>query len=81
MERPRAVDRRADGRCSLRAAARLRGVDSASTEADHELLVLENRSPPQGYTAPANAGIRAARGRYIVVLNDDVELLEGWWPP
>jgi len=52
-----------------------------STEADHELLLLENRSPPQGFTAPVNAGIRAARGRYIVVLNDDVELLEGWWPP
>jgi GT2 family glycosyltransferase len=51
------------------------------TGAPHELLLLENRSPPQGFTAPVNAGIRAARGRYVAVLNDDVEVRAGWWPP
>jgi GT2 family glycosyltransferase len=53
----------------------------ATTEAPHEIVVVDNGAPPQGFTAPVNAGLRAARGRYMVVLNDDVELLPGWWPP
>ncbi|UGS33752.1 glycosyltransferase family 2 protein [Capillimicrobium parvum] len=53
----------------------------ATTEAPHEIVVVDNGAPPQGFTAPVNAGLRAARGRYAVVLNDDVELLPGWWPP
>jgi GT2 family glycosyltransferase len=53
----------------------------ATTEAAHEIVVVDNGAPPQGFTAPVNAGLRAARGRYMVVLNDDVELLPGWWPP
>jgi glycosyltransferase involved in cell wall biosynthesis len=53
----------------------------SNTEAEHEIVLVENRSPPQGYTAPVNAGIRAAQGRYVVVLNDDVQMMEGWWPP
>ncbi len=51
------------------------------TEAEHEIVLVENRSPPQGYTAPVNAGIRGAQGQYVVVLNDDVQVMEGWWPP
>jgi GT2 family glycosyltransferase len=53
----------------------------ATTEAAHEIVVLDNGSPPQGFSAPVNAGLRAARGAYAVVLNDDVEVLAGWWPP
>jgi glycosyltransferase involved in cell wall biosynthesis len=53
----------------------------SNTDAEHEIVLVENRSPPQGYTAPVNAGIRAAQGQYVVVLNDDVQMLEGWWPP
>jgi hypothetical protein len=53
----------------------------ATTEAAHEIVIVDNGAPPQGFTAPVNAGLRAARGRYAVVLNDDVELLAGWWPP
>nr|WP_281381534.1 glycosyltransferase [Conexibacter arvalis] len=52
-----------------------------TTEVDHELIVIDNGAPPQGFTAPVNAGLRAARGRYLLVLNDDVELLPGWWEP
>ncbi len=54
---------------------------SETTPQTHEVLVFDNGSSPQGYTAPVNAGIRAARGRYLVIMNDDVEPLSGWWPP
>jgi GT2 family glycosyltransferase len=53
----------------------------ATTGCAHEIVVIDNGAPPQGFTAPVNAGLRAARGRYMLVLNDDVELLPGWWPP
>jgi hypothetical protein len=51
------------------------------TDVDYEIVLADNSTPPQGFTAPANSGIRAARGAYVVVMNDDVEVLEGWWPP
>ena len=35
----------------------------------------------KGFSAPVNSGLRAARGRYMVVSNDDVEVLPGWWAP
>ena len=53
----------------------------AHTDAAHEIVIVDNGAPPQGFTAPVNSGIRAARGRYVVVCNDDVEVLPGWWPP
>jgi GT2 family glycosyltransferase len=53
----------------------------ATTDCAHEIVVIDNGAPPQGFTAPVNAGLRAARGRFMLVLNDDVELLPGWWPP
>lgn len=53
----------------------------AATDVPHEILIVDNGASPQGYTAPVNAGVRAAAGRYIVVMNDDVEPLPDWWPP
>jgi GT2 family glycosyltransferase len=52
-----------------------------ATQAPHDIVIVDNGAPPQGFTAPVNAGIRAARGRFVVVCNDDVEVLPGWWPP
>ncbi|MHB1739715.1 MAG: methyltransferase domain-containing protein [Actinomycetes bacterium] len=47
----------------------------------HEVVLVDNGGAPQGFSAPVNAGIRAAQGRYLVVCNDDVDVLEGWWAP
>jgi len=35
-------------------------------------------APGQGFCRAANAGVAAARGRFIQVLNDDTELTAGW---
>ena len=52
-----------------------------TTEAAHEIVIVDNGAPPQGFAAPVNAGLRASRTPYVVVMNDDVEPLPGWWPP
>jgi GT2 family glycosyltransferase len=52
-----------------------------TTDVAHEIVIVDNGAPPQGFTAPVNAGIRAARTPYVVVMNDDVEPLPGWWAP
>ncbi|HEY2477631.1 MAG TPA: glycosyltransferase [Solirubrobacterales bacterium] len=54
---------------------------AANTPAPHQVVVVDNGSPPQGFTAPVNAGLRAVDSPYAVVMNDDVEPLEGWWEP
>ncbi|MBW3607885.1 MAG: glycosyltransferase family 2 protein [Actinobacteria bacterium] len=66
----------ASGRVRACVAAVHATVDVAS-----EIVLIDNGGAPQGFTAPVNAGLRAARGRYVVVMNDDVETLPGWWPP
>jgi GT2 family glycosyltransferase len=53
----------------------------ATTDCAHEIVVIDNGAPPQGFSAPVNAGLRAAGGAYAVVMNDDVEPLAGWWAP
>lgn len=52
-----------------------------NTDAPHEIIVIDNGAPPQGFTDPVNAGLNAARGRYLVVCNDDVLVDPGWWAP
>ena len=54
---------------------------AANTAAPHQVVVVDNGSPPQGFTAPVNAGLRAVDTPYAVVMNDDVEVLDGWWDP
>jgi GT2 family glycosyltransferase len=53
----------------------------AATDVAHEIAIIDNGSPPQGFASPVNAGLRAARTPYVVVMNDDVEPLPGWWSP
>lgn len=52
-----------------------------ATDAAHELVIVDNGCPPQGFATPVNAGLRAAGTPYVVVMNDDVEPLPGWWTP
>src|SRR3954467_3540255 len=66
---------------SERVRACITALQRAAPEAPYEIAVIDNGAPPQGFTAPVNSGLRAARGRYAVVMNDDVEVLPGWWPP
>jgi hypothetical protein len=66
------------------AAPRVRGclaALAAHTSTPHQVVIVDNGSPPQGFTAPVNAGLRAVDTPYAVVMNDDVEVLEGWWEP
>lgn len=65
---------------SARVRACLRAI-AAGTDAAHQIVLVDNGAPPQGFTAPVNAGLRAAATPYAVVMNDDVEVLPGWWPP
>ncbi len=53
----------------------------AHTSVAYELIVVDNGAPPQGFTDPVNAALRAARGRHLVVCNDDVLVQPGWWEP
>jgi len=51
------------------------------TEVPHQIVLIDNGAPPQGFTAPVNAGLRAVETPYAVVMNDDVEPQPEWWPP
>jgi GT2 family glycosyltransferase len=53
----------------------------ATLEDPYEVILIDNGGGPQGFSAPVNAGIRAARGDYVAIVNDDVTVLEGWWRP
>jgi GT2 family glycosyltransferase len=54
---------------------------AANTSAPHQVVLVDNGSPPQGFAAPVNAGLRSVDTAYAVVMNDDVEVMEGWWEP
>ncbi len=91
---PAPLCRRGPGTEEIEVSVVLPTLDAASTEvreclralqatirAPHEIVVVDNGAPPQGFTAPVNAALRAARGKYLVVVNDDVRVLDGWWEP
>jgi GT2 family glycosyltransferase len=64
-------------------------VDDGSDTATKEFLsavvdrcpsvtLIERPDPPHGYTLAANVGMRASRGDYVVLLNSDTIVSEGW---
>jgi GT2 family glycosyltransferase/glycosyltransferase involved in cell wall biosynthesis len=44
----------------------------------HPAVTLIHREPPHGYTLAANHGLKASGGDYVVLLNSDTVLPEGW---
>ncbi len=60
-------------------------VDNGSTDGTREMLaarfpaVVQVRFPEnRGFAVAVNAGVRAARGRYVALLNNDAEAESGW---
>lgn len=45
--------------------------------ADYEVIVVPNNW--EGFSKPVNRGIELATGDYILIMNDDVEILEKFW--
>lgn len=64
---------------SSRRVGRLLESIRRHTNVPYEVLIVDNGNAPQGFSKPVNAGIRAASGRYVVVINDDVAVGYGWW--
>ncbi len=61
------------------------GSDVATTEYLEDLArrepaihLVRNPEPPHGYTIAANLGVRAATGDYVVLLNSDTIVTQGW---
>jgi GT2 family glycosyltransferase len=59
----------------------LRSIEMHTMGVDYEVVVVDNGSRPRGYTAPMNQALRAARGEFLVALNDDIEVADGWIEP
>jgi hypothetical protein len=64
---------------SSRRVGRLLESIRQHTNVPYEVLIVDNGNAPQGFSRPVNTGIRAATGRYIIVMNDDVAVGYGWW--
>lgn len=47
---------------------------------DWELCVYDCRGRVLGYTHPMNEAVAMARGDFIVAMNDDIEVSDGWLP-
>jgi hypothetical protein len=51
------------------------------TTVPFQAVLVDNGNSPQGFTAPVNTALMAARTQYVAVVNDDVQVHEGWWQP
>ena len=58
----------------------LRSVEQ-HTHVDYEVVIVDNGSRPRGHTVPMNQALRAARGQYLIAMNDDIEVTAGWLEP
>lgn len=51
------------------------------TNEPYQVILVDNGNAPQGFSEPVNTAIRGVNTKFIVVVNDDVEVQEDWWPP
>lgn len=51
------------------------------TGVPYQVVLIDNGNAPQGYTAPVNTALLAARTEYVAVINDDVVVHDRWWEP
>ncbi len=51
------------------------------TTVPYQVILVDNGNSPQGFTAPVNTALSAARTEYVAIVNDDVQVHEGWWEP
>jgi GT2 family glycosyltransferase len=58
----------------------LRSIE-AHTPVDYEVVIVDSGSRVRGYTTPMNQALRAARGKFLLALNDDIEVSGGWIEP
>lgn len=58
----------------------LRSIE-AHTPVNYEVVIVDSGSEARGYTTPMNQALRAARGKFLLALNDDIEVAEGWIEP
>lgn len=59
----------------------LTSIEQHSSHLDYEVVIIDSGSRIRGYTAPMNQALDAARGEYVVAINDDVQVTAGWLDP
>ncbi len=56
-------------------------VEAHTGHIDYELVVVHCGGRIRGYTAPQNQALKAGRGDFLLALNDDVIVTDGWIDP
>jgi GT2 family glycosyltransferase len=68
-----------DGHDRLRTL--LRSLYEHTSHIDYEVVIVESGSRVRDYTLRMNRALMAGAGKYLVGLNDDVEVTAGWLDP
>ena len=52
-------------------------IQNKSAEYEYEIIIVANNW--EGFSGPCNKGIKQAKGDFILIMNDDVEIVEPGW--
>lgn len=64
-----------------RIAKCLRSIEAHTSHIDYEIVIVDSGSRGRGFPIPMNQALRAGRGRFLMSMNDDVEVTAGWIDP